>query len=287
MKKLFFVILLIIFSGFVMNKPAYFLYDKSGKEAKYPKMILSLVKADVVFVGEFHDNPISHWLELQVSKDLYATKKQDLILGAEMFERDDQLVINEYLQGLIKEGNFEKEAKLWDNYQTDYKPLLNFAKDQKLAFLATNVPRRYASAVATTGLKALDNITAEAKTYIAPMPLEVDLFQPTYQAMAKMTTTHGSGNTENIIFAQALKDATMAYTIAQNSQKGKLILHFNGSYHTDKFEGIITYLKKYNPKLSIMTITTVQQDNVEKLNAENKGIADFIICVPSDMTKTY
>lgn len=287
MKKPFFVVLFLIFSGFAMNKPAYFLYDKSGKEAKYSKMISALTKADVVFVGEFHDNPISHWLELQITKDLFASKKQDLILGGEMFERDDQLIINEYLQGMIKESNFEKEAKLWDNYKTDYKPLLNFAKDQNLVFLASNVPRRYASAVATTGLKALDKITAEAKTYVAPMPLEVDLFQPSYQAMAKMMGTHGGGNTENIIFAQALKDATMAYTIAQNGQKGKLILHFNGSYHTDKFEGIITYLKKYNPKLSIMTVTTVQQDNVEKLSTENKGIADFVICVPSDMTKTY
>lgn len=287
MKKLFFILVLLIFSGFDMSKPAYFLYDKSGKEAKYPKMISAFAKADVVFVGEFHDNPISHWLELQISKDLYAAKKQELILGAEMFERDDQLIINEYLQGMIKENNFEKEAKLWDNYKTDYKPLLNFAKDQSLAFLATNVPRRYASAVATTGLKSLEKVNAEAKTYIAPLPLEVDLFQPTYQAMAKMMSTHGGGNTENIIFAQALKDATMAYTIAQNWQKGKLILHFNGSYHTDKFEGIITYLKKYNPKISIMTITTVQQDNIEKLDGENKGIADFVICVPSDMTKTY
>ena len=90
----------------------------------------------------------------------------------------------------------------------------------------------------------------------------------------------------NLPKAQAIKDATMANSILKNWQKGQIVLHFNGSYHTDKYLGIIWYLKRHNPDAKVSTITTVQQDDISKLNDEYKGSADFIIVVPSSMTKT-
>jgi uncharacterized iron-regulated protein len=92
---------------------------------------------------------------------------------------------------------------------------------------------------------------------------------------------------ENLPRAQAIKDATMAYFILQKWSKGKIILHFNGAYHSDRYEGIYWYLRNRDSKVKILTISTVEQDELEKLNEESLGLADFIICVDSSMTKTY
>ena len=103
-------------------------------------MLKELTQADIVFFGELHDNSLNHWLELQVTKDLFLAKKEQLVLGAEMFEADNQTVVDEYLKSLITAKQFETEAKVWQNYQTDYKPLLDFAQENKLKFIATRCP---------------------------------------------------------------------------------------------------------------------------------------------------
>ena len=100
-----------------------------------------------VFFGENHNDPISHWLQFELTKSLFNKHKTNLMLGAEMIESDNQIQLNEYLRGFIREKDFEKESKLWTNYKTDYKPLVNFAKENNLHFVATNVPRRFASMV--------------------------------------------------------------------------------------------------------------------------------------------
>jgi hypothetical protein len=99
-----------------------------------------------------------------------------------------------------------------------------------------------------------------------------------------MMAGHGS---ENMPKAQASKDATMAYFILHNLQAGALFLHYNGSYHSDFYDGINWYLKREKPDLKYGTISTVSQKNIKSLLAENKGRADFIICVDEDMTNTY
>jgi uncharacterized iron-regulated protein len=271
------------------DKPAYKLFTKAGKEVKYSKMLDGLQKADVVLFGEQHNDPIAHWLQLEIANDLHKAHQQKFAIGAEIFEMDVQLVLDEYLNGQIAENNFEQESRPWPNYKTDYKPVVRFAKDAGIPFVATNVPRRYAAIVASGGLTALGNLTPEAKTYIAPLPIVVDMDLPGYKNMLSMfgSNTHGNTKAESIVQAQALKDATMAYVILNQVTKGNKVLHLNGSYHTDNYEGIGWYLKQKQPNLKVATITTVTQEALEKLTDENKNKADFILVVPATMTKTY
>ena len=289
MKNLSILLILLMTMAFTTDKPAYLLYDADGDLAKYSKMIDKLKKADVVLFGELHNNPIAHWLELELAKDLSANKKKTLILAAEMFEADDQLIIDEYFSNQIQDKHLEKEAKIWDNYKTDYKPLVSFAKEKNLKFVAANIPRRYASLVAREGLKALNDLSPEAKNYIAPLPIEFDKTLPAYAQMFEMmggAASHGM-KTAQIVEAQAIKDATMAHNIAKNWKKKTTVLHYYGSYHSDNKESIVWYLNKYNPKLKVMTISTVVQDDISKLEEKSKNVADYIIAVPSTMTTTY
>ena len=77
------------------------------------------------------------------------------------------------------------------------------------------------------------------------------------------------------------------YFILQNYKENSLFVHYNGAYHSNNYEGILWYLRLERPNLEYGTISTVMQDDVHKLEDENIGIADFIICVDSDMTTTY
>src|SRR5690606_42017558 len=120
----------------------------------------------------YHDNPISHWLQLALTKDLYKTKS--LVLGAEMIERDNQLQLNQYLSGEINQKGLDTLARLWKNHKTDYKPLVDFAKENKLHFVATNIPRRYASMVYRGGFEVLDTLSVNQKEWMAPLPIKYE-----------------------------------------------------------------------------------------------------------------
>jgi len=287
MKKIF-IPLLIFFVATAMksDKPAYVIYDLKGKTANYKEVLESALESDIVFFGELHNSPICHWLELELAKDLFA-EEGNLIMGAEMFETDNQLIVDEYLSGSVKERNFEDEAKLWDNYKTDYKPLLAFALENKLPFITTNVPRRYASLVNKAGFEGLDSLAPEAKAFLPPLPIAYDPELKGYKDMIEMMGGAGGHGSPNIAKAQALKDATMAYSILKNFEENKIFIHYNGTYHSNNFEGIVWYIKQARPDLKIMTIASVEQDEVDELTEENQGLADFTLCIPSSMCKTY
>lgn len=282
---LLFVGLSLVFTGFKTDKPAYLLFNKEGKTVNYEKMMKQIEDADIVLFGELHDNPVSHWLELEFAKDLFDKRGKNLVLGAEMFETDNGVILNEYVDSMISLSNFEAEAKLWPNYKTDYKPLVEFARVKKIPFVATNVPRRYASLVNKSGFEGLDELSAEAKSFLPPLPIKYDPELNCYKSMMKMEGM-GSHVTPNFPKAQALKDATMAHNIMKNWSKGKILLHYHGAYHSENFESIFWYLKQANPELNIITVHSVSQADIAELEKENTGKADFTICVDEDMTKT-
>jgi uncharacterized iron-regulated protein len=283
MKKYFLICLL--FSAIVFqaqDKKAYQLFDKNGKKTTYKKLLKEAGLTQVLLFGEYHNNAISHWLELEITKDLAESKK--LVLGAEMLEADNQKQLNQYLKGEIDQKKLDSVARLWKNYPNDYKPLVDFAKEKNFPFVATNIPRRYASMVSKNGFEALEKLTDEEKTWIAPQPIPYDASLPGYVQMMKMMGDHTSPNMPK---AQASKDATMAYFINKNLKENTIFIHYNGTYHSDNFEGISWYLKTYHPEIKIVTISTVEQSDVSKLEEENYNKADFILVIDEDVTKTY
>lgn len=281
---LFAFFLLQLLCSFTLNKSAYILYTSSGKSTAWEKLLKEAQKADVILFGELHNNPVCHWLQAELTADLFETKGTALKLGAEMLEADDQLVLNEYLSGRMTEKTFKDEAKLWNNYATDYKPLVEFAKKNKLAFIATNIPRRYANLVYSKGTTALDSLDTEARRYMAPLPFPYDAQLKVYKEIFEAAQGHGG---ENLPKSQAIKDATMAHFIVKNLKAGEQLLHFNGAYHSNHHQGIEWYLKQYRPDLKVLTISSVELKNAEEWNKENDSLADYIIAIPDRMTKTY
>lgn len=290
MKQITVITMLFLSTVLMAQQPiSYKIYTIKGKEVKWDKMMKDIAEQDLVFFGELHNNAIAHWLQLELTHKLFDLKKGKLALGAEMFEADNQILIDEYFADLIAQKSFENEARIWPNYNTDYKPLLEFAKTHKIPFIATNVPRRYASMVNKQGVEKLNEVSDEAKAWLPPLPFPYDASLPGYENMLKMAAhmPGKKGNGENMAKAQALKDATMAHFITQNLETGLTFIHFNGSYHSENHEGIVWYMKQYAPDTNIKTITTVTQKNVSKIEEEYIGKADYIIVVNEKVTNTH
>ena len=156
MKKVILLTVLYLFAicTYSQNKTAYQTFDSKGKKVNYSKMMKSVQEADIILFGELHNNPIAHWLQYEVSLDLI--KNGNLTFGAEMFEADNQDELNLYLRDSIDYKTLDSLARLWPNYKTDYAPLVDLAKNNGQKFVATNIPRRYASLVFKKGFEALE-----------------------------------------------------------------------------------------------------------------------------------
>jgi uncharacterized iron-regulated protein len=285
----FLVLLITIGTTNGQNKLTFQLFRNDGKTADYDIMIQDLIVSDMVFFGEYHNNPISHWMQLEMSKSFFKLKGRKLFFGAEMFESGNQLVLNEYLKGYYADDKMTAEiTQLWSNYQTDYRPLVDFAKENNLRFIATNIPRRYASMINKMGISALKNLSPEALALIGP---DLDkYFDPTAKAYAEMANNMGGHvppNMINIQTAQASKDATMAYFSLKNFHQGDFLFHFEGSYHSNYQQGIIWWINKIQPGLKIKSITTVMQSEWNEMTDNEKTtIANYIIVVADNMTQT-
>jgi hypothetical protein len=137
----------------------------AGQFTDFEAMTADLVQADVVFVGEQHDDPNTHRLERMVLEAL-AARKARVILSLEMFERDTQKVLDEFQAGYLSEAGFLRASRPWPRYATDYKPLVDFAVERAWPVLAANVPRPIASEIAKAGISVLDGKPAAEKALV-------------------------------------------------------------------------------------------------------------------------
>lgn len=281
MKHVLLIISLLLISIMLLSqeKKAYTIFQADSIEVDFGMMLVSLAQSDLVFFGELHDDPISHWLQQEVY--LVLKEKRTIKIGMEMFETDQQVALDSYMLDSIP---FQKGIA-WSNFDTDYKPLLDLAKADSVQVIATNIPRRYASIVFRGGFSALDTLSDMDKQWVVPLPIDYDAELPGYKAMLHMFDDDHAH--ENLPKAQAIKDATMAYHIIKHWKPGGLFYHLNGSYHSNGKEGICWYINQTHPNLIVKTINVVHQKDISSVEEAHWGTADFIICVPERMTRTY
>ena len=246
----------------------------------------SLSRADVVFVGEIHDHAPAHALEQALLEGLYA-RRPDLALGFEMFERDVQPVLDGYLAGAVEEPDFLARSRPWNNYPSDYRPLVEFAKAHGLRALATNVPRSLAAQVAASGLEALKTQPTHTRRLFARLrEAPLDAY---YQRFAERAARHPHGAPEAVLRyyqAQCLKDDTMAESVADHLESvgspAPLVLHFNGAFHSDFGLGVAARTRTRRPGARVAVVSLVPAEDLEAVKPEEKvGQADFLVFYPA------
>jgi uncharacterized iron-regulated protein len=262
-------------------------FDGKGNAATLEQIVAAAGASDVVFLGENHDDAVAHALQLELFKRIVeAHNQRKIALSLEMFESDVQIVLDEYLADLIPETHFLQGARPWKNYATDYKPLVELAKQKRLPVIAANAPRRYVNMVTRNGRAALNQLSPLAKSWLAPLPYGepskayADKFVALMQERAHQNP--------NLLQSQALWDATMAYFIAEGLKKtpGSLIVHLNGSFHSENRLGTVEHLLHYKPNVRVLVVTMRPEENFavfDKNKMENIG--DFVILTDAKAPK--
>lgn len=269
------------------QKPAYLLLDHRGKEVSYKKVLKQLAQADVILFGEYHNNPIGHWMQLELLKDL-SDRRPSIAVGFEMFETNQQPALDKLTSRAWDTQVFEAQTQLWNNYPTDYRPVVNWCVQRDVPLVASNAPRSLARQVAREGIGSLELLPDSAKAWLPPLPIVIDSELSSYAAMREMMTGHGGTmNADHFIAAQAIKDATMAHRILRFRQPDQLFYHLNGAYHSDFHQGIAWYLQQAAPDIKVLTLTMLESESMQWESEGNEGRADYILMVPASMTKTY
>jgi uncharacterized iron-regulated protein len=269
----------------------YRVYDSKGNAVTLQTIVDSLEHADVLFVGETHDNPVAHLLEAELLRradETYgpaSTRRRALALSLEMFERDVQTVLDEYLAGLITERHFLLSSRPWKNYETDYKPLVEYARAHQLPVIAANAPARYVSRVSSEGaasLRALPQVAV--KSWLPPLPFAAA--SEGYAAKFNRFMGGGAQGQSNphgglhLLEAQTLRDASMAYAISEYLKRGRdpLVVQVNGSFHSEERMGVPEQLARYRSKARAVVVTIVPADTFPNFDAATQGrLGDFVI----------
>lgn len=271
---------------------------KLAKEVSITDIVEDMKYYDVLFYGEEHNDSVTHFLENKILESLYANYSNKISLSMEMFERDVQPVMNEYLTSEIKEKSFKKDARVWSNYR-DYRPMVEFCKKNKLDVICANAAGRYSNLAGRKGQKALMALPAESKKYFAPLPYDtasgkyydklMGLSHDPADTSKKAAPVMGMGGF-SLIMAQSLWDATMAYSISEylKNNKTKKIFQVNGRFHSDEGFAAVTQLKKYSPKTKILIISSASDDSFPNIDwNKHKQLGDYIIITDPQIPKTY
>lgn len=278
----FYLILLITLSGFLTQAQTIEdtrLFDRSGTPLLIEELVATISEAQIVLFGELHGVSAAHELEKILANELYKLRGDKLILGGEMWEFDQQIMVNEYINSLITDKQFISDARLWPNFIRDYKTFIDVARTNKLNFVATNIPRRYASVVYYEGADALLAFDKSTRKQLPKLPFTFDADLPIYADIADQVGGHGS---KHLAGAQAIKDATMAKYILDHTKKKNLFLHIHGEYHSKEFQGIYNYIKQEKGKWNTISISCVMQEDISTLEDDNFARADYIFVIKSE-----
>lgn len=244
-----------------------------------------LASADVVFLGELHDNGPGHAAQLALTRALVDLRPDPSpIISLEMFERDAQPELDLYLAGAIDEEKFLETARAWPNYDAHYRPVIELAKAEGLRVLAANCYRPIAARVARRGLLAGVGDPWAADS--------VDTSKGEYRR--RFDEVMGAGHDvseetlDNIYAAQCIKDATMAESIAEALEPhadtgaiSPLVIHWNGRFHSDYGLGTVERLKRRRPDLNVAVVSMVAtSDPGRSLSEDELDLGHLVILVP-------
>lgn len=260
------------------NEAHYKIFDTKGNSATIENILQSIKDVDAVFLGEMHDDSVGHSLQFEIFKKAFEKygKEKKVALSLEMFERDVQIILDEYLKDKITEKHFLASSRPWGNYETDYRPLVEFAKSNNLEVKAANAPRRYVNMVSRIGRASVNDLAPETKNWLAPIPFGKS--SKTYSD--KFNALMGGHGSENILDSQTLWDATMAYSVSEilKQNKNSLVIHLNGSFHTENRLGTVEQLLKYRPETKVLVVTMRYEDEFTKFDDQtHSGLGDFVI----------
>ncbi|NIB39878.1 ChaN family lipoprotein [Pseudomaricurvus alkylphenolicus] len=265
----------------------YQLLDQQYRPLSLAELSNSLQTADVIFIGEYHGNQASHLLQMR----LFAARHQSnesgqrtTVLSMEMFSRDQQPIVDRYLRNEVGERYLIKEAPAWDNYRGSYRPLVDYAKRNKLPVIAANAAGDIVRCIGRTGEAYMEALGQEERGYVALQPFaEIPGYEDKFLGHMSGAKHMPSSHLRNSYLAQATRDNTMAESIAQalDQHPGSQVVHLNGSFHSEERLGTVAALQRLKPELNIRVITPVHVEEFPGEAADTEPVEDFTYLINS------
>jgi uncharacterized iron-regulated protein len=266
-------------------------YASDGKPSSIEEVVGAFGAADAVLVGEAHDDAVGHRVEAELLRLAFVrygapgeTRRapRAVAVSLEMFERDVQTVVDEYSAGLISERHFLLSSRPWRNYETDYRPLVEFALSHGMPVIAANAPARYVSRVALEGPASLAALPKESRAWLPPLPVapasrEYAAKFARFIGEASDSAAHAS---TFLLDAQNLRDAAMAHAVAEHLRRAPsaLVLHFNGRFHSEGRLGVAEHLLRLRPKARVLVVTIIPTPAFDDFAAAGvRGLGDFVV----------
>ncbi|MFC4871363.1 ChaN family lipoprotein [Negadavirga shengliensis] len=264
------------------STPPYKVYNPdTEKETALQEIVDRMDGISILFFGEEHDNTTGHYIQDTLYKMLLE-KYPQVTLSMEMFERDVQLVLDEYLTGIITEAKLIEEARAWNNYKESYSPMVNRAKDHQQPVIAANAPGRYVNLVNREGPEALHSLSKHAKKYVNFINLDID--DTAYKKkFSDAMGEHAHHMGPNMFYAQLLRDETMAESLYNNwrSDRKDKIFHITGRFHSDERLGTVHRLLNQKKPPKLLTISCFSAEDFDDPDwGKYKSLADYIIITP-------
>ena len=265
-------------------------YHGDGRPAAWADVVSAGLRADVLLVGEEHDDRVGHWYEAELLARMADEGTRPIVLSLEMFERDVQYVLDEYLAGLITEEHFLSSARPWEGYGDRHRPLVEAAKARGLPVVAANAPRRYVNRVTREGPRSLAALSERARGYLPPLPYPGPseryraqwdtLIAASMHASDAVGAERGYAMNSNAIHAQALWDASMGHAIATALMvhRDAIVVHVAGSFHVERGTGIPERIADYRPGSRVVAVVIAKVDEIGAWSeAEHSGLGDFVV----------
>ena len=295
-------------------------FDSKGRAVALGEILEAARSADVLIIGETHNDPVAHLLEAELLRradellNMGAQRdRRAVALSLEMFDRDVQPVLDEYLAGLISERHFLLSSRPWRNYETDYRPLVEYARGRALPVIAANAPARYVSRVSANGPDSLRALPEASRRWLPPLP-----FPPASEPYAAKFRSFLSGESAGahtqpasrqqsphsspalarqvshggsyLLDAQTLRDASMAHAIAEHlkQRSGALVVHVNGKFHSEERLGVPEQLLHYRAKARAVVVTILPGEGFPNFDAARLGpLGDFVILTDPAIPRSY
>jgi uncharacterized iron-regulated protein len=266
-------------------------YDTRKKKfIEFETLTQHLAAADIVFIGEQHDDPATHRMELAILEGV-ARRRDSVVLALEMWERDVQPLLDRYLAGSATEAELLQDGRPWKNYAADYRPLVELARARSWPVVASNSPRPLASLVSRRGLAALDTLAPGVRAQVAEAVScpEDDYFEKFKAVMgnlsshqsAPMSPDSASSLLTRIYYAQCIKDETMGESVARAWAPGRLVIHYNGAFHSDFKLGTAERARGRASGAEIVVVTALPVADLDRLDPpkEERKRADYLLYV--------
>ena len=261
---------------------------KQNRFSDFETMLAALAKADVVFMGEQHEDTRTHRLQAATLEGLDRRREGPIVLALEMFERDVQPLLDSYLAGAIPEADFLAGARPWPNYRADYRPMVEYAKAHNWPVIAGNVPRRLAQVVSRRGLGAVDSLPSDDRALVArdlscPHDDYAKRFAATMGDMSghgvQMTPDQVKAMVQRFYEAQCVKDETMAEAVvAAGTTHAALVVHANGSFHSDYRMGTAARVRRRLPESRMAVVSFVPVEDLDRVNGKSRRkLGDWVV----------